>query len=72
MQRNLDYRIEVTTPITDLQIQDDIWKILQIQLQDNTKARLISAENINQYRKTDSEIAVRSQFEIYNYCKKNC
>jgi polyphosphate kinase len=72
MQRNLDYRIEVTTPITDPQIQDDIWKILQIQLQDNTKARLISAENINRYRKTDSEIAVRSQFEIYNYCKKNC
>ncbi|HPR58833.1 MAG TPA: polyphosphate kinase 1 [Bacteroidales bacterium] len=70
MQRNLDYRIEVTTPITDPKIQDEIWNVLQIQLHDNTKARLISADNVNQYRKTSESIPVRSQFETYRYFKK--
>jgi polyphosphate kinase len=67
MQRNLDYRIEVTTPIFDPVIKDELWTILKIQLRDNTKARLISAENVNQYRKTDNPTPVRSQFEIYKY-----
>ncbi len=67
MQRNLDYRIEVTTPITDPVIKSEIWKILQIQLNDNCKARLISAENVNQYRKTDNPTPIRSQFEIIRY-----
>lgn len=70
MQRNLDYRIEVTTPVLDPDIQREIWDLLQIQLKDNTKARLISADNVNQYRKTDSDVPVRSQFEIYRYFQR--
>lgn len=69
MQRNLDHRIEVTTPISDPQIKEQLWTMLQIQLRDNTKARLISADNINQYRKTSEQKSTRAQFEIYDYYK---
>ncbi len=70
MQRNLDYRIEVTCPIYDKNIKEELWTMLQIQLNDNCKSRIISRENPNQYRKTTSEPHVRSQVEIYNYYKK--
>lgn len=70
MQRNLDYRIEVTCPVYDKKIKDELWTMLQIQLNDNCKSRIISRENPNQYRKTTSEKPVRSQVEIYNYFKK--
>ncbi len=70
MQRNLDYRIEVTCPIYDKKIKEELWTMLQIQLNDNCKSRIISRENPNQYRKTTTEKPVRSQVEIYNYFKK--
>jgi polyphosphate kinase len=69
MQRNLDYRIEVTCPIYDKKIKDELWTMLQIQMNDNCKARNISRDNPNQYRKTTSEVPVRSQVEIYKYFK---
>lgn len=67
MQRNLDHRIEVATPVYDKKIQEDLWTMLQIQLKDNCKARMIGDENINQYRPADSENKIRSQVEIYKY-----
>jgi polyphosphate kinase len=70
MQRNLDYRIEVTCPVYDKKIKEELWTMLQIQMNDNCKSRIISRENPNQYRKTTSEKPVRSQVEIYNYYKK--
>jgi len=70
MQRNLDYRIEVTCPIYDKKIKEELWTMLQIQMNDNCKSRIISRENPNQYRKTTTEKPVRSQVEIYNYFKK--
>jgi polyphosphate kinase len=69
MQRNLDYRIEVTCPIYDKKIKEELWTMLQIQMNDNCKARIISRDNPNQYRKTTSETPVRSQVEIYKYFK---
>ncbi|MFP4472111.1 MAG: polyphosphate kinase 1, partial [Bacteroidales bacterium] len=50
MQRNFDHRIEVATPVYDPQIREELWTMLQIQLRDNTKARIISEEDVNQYR----------------------
>jgi len=67
MQRNLDHRIEVATPIYDKNIQEELWTMLQIQLKDNCKARIIGNETINQYRPADSESKIRSQIEIYKY-----
>ncbi len=69
MQRNLDHRIEVTTPVYDKRIQKVLKEILNIQLKDNVKARQISAVNPNSYKTTEIKERYRSQIEIYNYLK---
>ena len=68
MVRNFDNRIEVATPIRDPEIREQIRKILDIQLSDNVKARIISDEEQNHYKKINGP-AVQSQLEIYNYLK---
>lgn len=68
MQRNFDHRIEVATPVYDEQIREELWTMLRIQLNDNTKARLLSEKEINKYKRTGGE-QIRSQFKIYEYFK---
>ena len=68
MVRNLDNRIEVTVPILDPDIQKELKEILQIQLKDNTKARIIDSEMKNNYVRNKSE-RIRAQEEISNYLK---
>jgi polyphosphate kinase len=70
MPRNLDHRIEVVCPVYDREIQRDLWEIVQIQMRDNTKARLLSPDNLNQYKKDHGAESHRAQFEIYEYYKR--
>ena len=70
MQRNFDHRIEVSTPIYDKEIQKELMTMIQIQMKDNSKARLLNTENVNEYKRTESEQKVRSQFEIYDFYRK--
>lgn len=70
MTRNLDRRVEVTFPILDVNIKQEIKDILLLQLRDNRKAREINAENDNRYIKENSLSKHQSQVEIYNYLKK--
>lgn len=70
MQRNFDHRIEVSIPIHDKDIQEELWTMLQIQIKDNCKTRFLGLENINTYRNTNQEEKIRSQFKIYDYFKK--
>lgn len=67
MVRNLDHRIEVACPVMDKKIKDEILAILQIQLSDNVKARLLTGSLSNEYATTRSKKKVKSQVEIYNY-----
>jgi polyphosphate kinase len=69
MNRNFDHRIEVAVPIVDKKLQEELRKMLEIQWNDNTKARLISYSDPNQYRRNDLPEKVRSQTEIYKYLK---
>jgi polyphosphate kinase len=69
MVRNFDNRIEVATPILDPEIKQQIQKIIDIQLADNVKARVIGSGTPNEYRKIDGP-PVRAQIETYNYLKK--
>lgn len=55
MTRNLDNRIEVITPILDKGVFEKVRKALQLQLDDTIKARLIDAEQKNNYVSTPSE-----------------
>jgi polyphosphate kinase len=45
MPRNLDRRIEVAFPIYDPAIQQQIQELVDIQLTDNTKARVLLPDN---------------------------
>lgn len=70
MVRNLDNRIEVTVPILDKELQKEIKEMLLIQLNDNTKARIIDNKMQNKYVKSN-KTEVRSQIDIYNYLLKS-
>ena len=69
MTRNLDFRVEVTTPIYDEEHKRTLIDLLQIQLKGNVKARLLTEGQYNTYHR-DGNAPFRSQVEIYNYLKK--
>jgi polyphosphate kinase len=69
MLRNLEHRVEVTCPIWDKEIKQELKDILNIQLQDNVKARWLDNELSNEYVKTTKK-KVRSQVETYDYLYK--
>ncbi|WP_424493636.1 polyphosphate kinase 1 [Salinimicrobium sp. GXAS 041] len=71
MTRNLDRRIEVITPVYDQDIAAEFTDILQIQLQDNVKARIQDASEKNEYVPVSSGAKkIRSQYAIYEYLKE--
>ena len=70
MVRNLDHRVEVACPIFDKEIQKELKDILNIQLSDNVKARILDNELSNIYVDSYGSKPVRSQIETYNYLLK--
>ncbi|MFP5470130.1 MAG: polyphosphate kinase 1 [Bacteroidia bacterium] len=66
MERNLDRRIEVTTPIYDKNHQKIIREVLDIQLGDNLKTRIIDRFQKNDYMHNDKP-KYRSQIATYEY-----
>jgi len=69
MTRNLDHRIEVVTPITDIDIKLRIKEIINLQLSDHTKARFIDQDQNNIYVGTEENYETSSQHKIYEYLK---
>jgi polyphosphate kinase len=69
MTRNIDNRVEVGFPIYDEELKKEVREMINIQLEDNTKAREINSQNNNKYHKTRNEIPCRAQIDIYNYLK---
>jgi polyphosphate kinase len=65
MPRNFFKRIEVMFPILDEKIQQKIFKIIDIILKDNVKARILGSDGV--YRKlspAEGEIPIDSQMEL--------
>jgi polyphosphate kinase len=72
MHRNFDKRVEVSVPIEDVKLKKLIKKVIEIQLKDNQKARIIDELQTNPYVKPkNGESPVRSQTETYNYFKNS-
>jgi polyphosphate kinase len=67
MVRNLDHRVEATCPIFDENIKKVLKNILEIQLSDNVKARILDNDLSNRYVRDRKHKKIRSQLEIYNY-----
>ncbi len=71
MSRNLKRRIEVIFPINDKQNQDILKQFIDIQWNDNKKARIIDKAQINQYVEESKQAkTIRSQEAIYQHLKK--
>ncbi len=71
MKRNLSRRIEVGFPIYDEALKKQLREIIDIQLNDNMKARIIDKNQKNKYRKSKTDTLIQSQLKIYDYLKIN-
>ncbi len=67
MKRNLNRRIEVGFPVLESSIKSDILKLIEIQLADNTKARIIDEHDSNEFKQHEDVNPVRSQIDLYHY-----
>ncbi|WP_417620279.1 polyphosphate kinase 1 [Oceanihabitans sediminis] len=71
MTRNIDHRVEVSCPIYDEDIKQELIDTFNICWSDNVKARILNEKQNNKYKRNNKP-KVRSQFETYNYyLKKN-
>jgi polyphosphate kinase len=69
MTRNLYRRVECAFPIYDENCKQQIRDIINIQLKDNTKARIIDHDFDNKLIRKDGTKPIRAQYEIYDYVK---
>ncbi len=67
MRRNLDRRIEVTCPILDPDLKQELIDFLDIQWRDNVKARILDTRLTNPYRLQPDTPLCRAQTEFYDY-----
>lgn len=66
MTRNLNARIEVAAPVYDPNLQKELKFIIETQLQDNVKARIINAEQDNRYKRDHNPLLI-SQKALYEH-----
>ncbi len=70
MPRNFDHRIEVTCPVYDESLQEELKFMLDTQWKDNVKARILDNKQSNNYKEAvEGERPFRSQFALYEYYK---
>ena len=70
MTRNLEQRVEVGCPIYCPQVKKTVLDLIDIQLNDNTKARILDTYQTNGYQENSRPETVRSQIDIYHYLKQ--
>tara|TARA_R110002049_G_scaffold309155_1_gene517689 strand:+ start:4629 stop:6686 length:2058 start_codon:yes stop_codon:yes gene_type:complete len=69
MTRNIDNRVEVSCPIYDEPIKNEIIDTFNICWSDNVKARKLDGSQMNKYR-TNHNKKIRSQIATYDYYLK--
>ena len=66
MRRNLSRRVEVAVPVYDQEIRRQLRTLLELQLADNTKARLIEATQGNRYvRRVGAPVRAQRSFRDF-------
>jgi polyphosphate kinase len=71
MLRNLDYRVEVYAPVYDPDFQKHLKTVIEFELKDNVKGRIVDGLGKNDIHQTLNKKPFRSQEELYKYYKKN-
>jgi polyphosphate kinase len=69
MTRNIEHRIEVTCPVFDKSIRNELKRIFNIMWDDNIKARKLDADLSNKFIQKGDKV-IRSQIDVYEYLKK--
>jgi len=69
MTRNIENRVEVSCPIYQDNLKEELLNIFDICWKDNVKARIIDETQNNEYRRNDN-LKVRAQFALYDYYKE--
>ncbi len=70
MPRNLNRRVEVACPVYDDTIRKELREMLNIQLCDNTKARILDPMLRNDYNTGNETDTFKAQEDFYNFIKK--
>lgn len=69
MKRNMSSRVEVAFPLYDVDVRREVRQLIDLQRQDNVKARVIDAEQKNAYVAGDGT-PVRAQSDTYDLLKR--
>jgi polyphosphate kinase len=70
MPRNLNRRFEIACPIYNTEIQEELKEMLNIQLKDNSKARILDESLLNRYNLTNEKQVYRAQEDYYRFIKQ--
>ena len=70
MTRNIEHRIEVTCPVFDRNLKNELKQIFEIQWSDNVKARKLDPALSNKFVNPGKK-CIRSQDEVYNFMLKS-
>lgn len=71
MTRNLDHRVEIFSPVCDPELKQELKDILDLELRDNTKKRIITKELDNRYVRDHRRKRTDAQIEMYRLLQKN-
>jgi len=69
MTRNISNRVEITAPVYDTDVKNELIDTFELSWNDNVKARILSDDLISPYVENNKE-ALRSQLELYTYYQK--
>lgn len=67
MPRNIDRRVEVTCPIYDEAIKQELRTFVEIQWRDNVKAKIRHKDLTQSAREDDLQEKIRAQLDIYEF-----
>ena len=65
MTRNLDHRVEIFSPVFDTELKEELRRIIELQLKDNVKTRIINKKLDNSYKQDRKKVRIDAQMKMY-------
>jgi len=70
MTRNLDHRVEIFSPVFDPELKQELKEIIELEMKDNTKKRIITKELDNRYVRDHRKKKTNAQMEMFRLLQK--
>ena len=71
MTRNLDHRVEIYSPVFDEHLKKELKEIIDLQLKDNAKTRIITKKLNNPYKQDGKKVKIDAQMKMYRLLNNN-